>query len=85
MELIKREIGRRFGGEVEIEVAGEGEGEGEGEKLMKKVKVNAVLIDYLLYDVAKEKEEEGGGGGGVFEEGEKGMRLPHHRTRSIWY
>ena len=73
-------MGRRFGGEVEIEVVG-----AEGEKVKKKTKVNAVLIDYLLYDVSKEKEREGGGEGGVLEEGEKGMRLPHHRTRSIWY
>ncbi|KAF2763651.1 hypothetical protein EJ03DRAFT_62506 [Teratosphaeria nubilosa] len=36
--------------------------------------VNAVLIDFFLYDLAKEREREGRGEG-----------LPHHRTRSIWY
>ncbi|KAF2804849.1 uncharacterized protein BDZ99DRAFT_490963 [Mytilinidion resinicola] len=36
-------------------------------------KINAILIDFFLYDLAKEKEDEG-------EE-----EIPHHRTRSIWY
>jgi hypothetical protein len=40
-----------------------------------KGKVNAVLIDYFLYDTCKEMEEKGG-----LEE-----VLPHHRTRSIFY
>ncbi|KAF4549122.1 putative queuosine salvage protein [Elsinoe fawcettii] len=35
--------------------------------------INAVLIDFFLYDLAKEKEKEGG------------EAIPHHRTRSIWY
>ncbi|RPA79107.1 hypothetical protein BJ508DRAFT_377916 [Ascobolus immersus RN42] len=35
--------------------------------------MNAVLLDFYLYDAAKEMEARGGGG------------LPHHRTRSIWY
>jgi len=35
--------------------------------------VNAVLIDFYLYDAAKEMERMGAEG------------LPHHRTRSIWY
>ena len=35
--------------------------------------VNAILIDFLLYDVMKEKEKEGQ------------ESIPHHRTRSIWY
>jgi Potential Queuosine, Q, salvage protein family len=82
VELIRREIGRRFGGEVEIEVSDEG---GKGGKKKEKVKVNAVLIDYLLYDVAKEWEKEGEGEGQLGDGREKGMRLPHHRTRSIWY
>jgi len=35
--------------------------------------VNAILIDFFLYDLAKERER-------------AGMEiLPHHRTRSIWY
>ncbi|KAL0470148.1 hypothetical protein QR685DRAFT_522878 [Neurospora intermedia] len=38
-----------------------------------KGKVNAVLIDFFLYDAVKELEKEGG------------ERIPHHRTRSIWY
>jgi hypothetical protein len=58
-----------------------------------RVKLNAILLDYLLYDVAKEQEQallleaqaaqknglEVGGG----PDGSK--VLPHHRTRSIWY
>jgi len=36
-------------------------------------KINAILIDFFLYDLAKEKEGKG-------EE-----EIPHHRTRSIWY
>lgn len=35
--------------------------------------VNAVLIDFLLYDTIKELEGEGR------------ETIPHHRTRSIWY
>ncbi len=40
-----------------------------------KDKVNAVLIDYFLYDTCKEMEERG----------ELDTALPHHRTRSIFY
>ena len=36
-------------------------------------KVNAILIDFLLYDLAKEREAAGQ------------ESIPHHRTRSIWY
>lgn len=42
-------------------------------KLQPDAKVNAILLDFFLYDLAKEKEKAG-------EES-----LPHHRTRSIWY
>ncbi|TKX19812.1 hypothetical protein C1H76_8010 [Elsinoe australis] len=35
--------------------------------------INAVLIDFFLYDLAKEREREGA------------EAIPHHRTRSIWY
>lgn len=42
-------------------------------KLQPDAKVNAILLDFFLYDLAKEKENAG-------EEA-----LPHHRTRSIWY
>jgi hypothetical protein len=38
-------------------------------------KVNAILIDFFLYDTCKEMEK-----GGELEES-----LPHHRTRSIFY
>lgn len=68
VELLRREIERRF--RSELAVSGK--------------KINAVLIDFLLYDVAKERErrlqdmdvEDGG---------EVSVELPHHRTRSIWY
>lgn len=40
-----------------------------------KGKVNAVLIDFLLYDTCKEMEARG----------EVDDMLPHHRTRSIFY
>lgn len=36
-------------------------------------KVNAILIDFFLYDLAKEREKQGAGA------------IAHHRTRSIWY
>ncbi|VBB77214.1 Putative protein of unknown function [Podospora comata] len=36
-------------------------------------RVNAILIDFFLYDTIKETEDEGR------------ERAPHHRTRSIWY
>jgi hypothetical protein len=35
--------------------------------------VNAVLIDFYLYDLSKELEAKGQ------------ESLPHHRTRSVWY
>ncbi|TVY42609.1 Queuosine salvage protein [Lachnellula subtilissima] len=36
-------------------------------------KINAILIDFFLYDTMKEREVAGQ------------EQLPHHRTRSIWY
>jgi len=36
-------------------------------------KVNAILIDFFLYDTIKEQEAAGQ------------EEIPHHRTRSIWY
>lgn len=36
-------------------------------------KVNAILIDFFLYDTMKERELAGQD------------EIPHHRTRSIWY
>ena len=41
--------------------------------------LNAVLLDFYLYDACKEMERGEGRG-----QGERGM-LPHHRTRCIWY
>ena len=35
--------------------------------------VNAILIDFFLYDTIKEREAEGL------------VSVPHHRTRSLWY
>ncbi|KAF2448056.1 hypothetical protein P171DRAFT_519046 [Karstenula rhodostoma CBS 690.94] len=42
-------------------------------KIQPDAKVNAILLDFFLYDLAKEKENAGD------------ETLPHHRTRSIWY
>jgi hypothetical protein len=42
-------------------------------KIQPNAKVNAILLDFFLYDLAKEKEKAGD------------ETLPHHRTRSIWY
>lgn len=42
-------------------------------KLKPDTKINAILIDFFLYDLAKEKEKDGA------------ETIPHHRTRSIWY
>lgn len=35
--------------------------------------INAILLDFFLYDTIKEMEAEGK------------ESVPHHRTRSIWY
>ncbi|KAF2728747.1 hypothetical protein EJ04DRAFT_546647 [Polyplosphaeria fusca] len=45
-------------------------------KLDPDAKVNAILIDFFLYDLAKEREKNGD---------EVEEMIPHHRTRSIWY
>jgi hypothetical protein len=42
-------------------------------KLKPDTKINAILIDFFLYDLAKEKEKD------------EVDIIPHHRTRSIWY
>ena len=68
VELLKREIERRFKSEVADS----------------RRKVNAVLIDFLLYDVAKEREKKLEDMD-VEDGGEVSMELSHHRTRSIWY
>lgn len=46
-----------------------------------KNRVNAILIDFFLYDLCKERERE-------IEQPEMDIdneMMPHHRTRSIWY
>lgn len=48
-----------------------------------KDKVNAILIDFFLYDTCKEKEEQKKME--LETDGAKDDPLPHHRTRSIWY
>jgi hypothetical protein len=45
----------------------------EIKRLDPEARVNAILIDFFLYDKMKELELAG-------EE-----EIPHHRTRSIWY
>ena len=42
-------------------------------RLQPEAKVNAILIDFFLYDLAKEREKQGV------------EAIPHHRCRSIWY
>ncbi|KAF2261928.1 hypothetical protein CC78DRAFT_535264 [Lojkania enalia] len=42
-------------------------------KLQSDANINAILIDFFLYDLAKERERA------------KVEAIPHHRTRSIWY
>ncbi|KAF2869599.1 hypothetical protein BDV95DRAFT_575853 [Massariosphaeria phaeospora] len=42
-------------------------------KLQPDAEVNAILIDFFLYDLAKEREAA------------EVEAIPHHRTRSIWY
>lgn len=37
-------------------------------------KINAILIDFFLYDSVKDQEAKG-----------DASLIPHHRTRSIWY
>lgn len=45
----------------------------ESDKPAKTFGINAILIDFFLYDTAKELENDGR------------ETIPHHRTRSIWY
>jgi hypothetical protein len=74
VESLRKEIERNFGNEVR---AWKEKKQGR--------EVNAVLIDYLLYDVAKEREKEMALDADA-EQGEgHALGLPHHRTRSIWY
>lgn len=48
-----------------------------------KDKVNAILIDFFLYDTCKEKEEQKTVESTA--DSWKDEPLPHHRTRSVWY
>ncbi|KAJ5672007.1 hypothetical protein N7507_001134 [Penicillium longicatenatum] len=82
VELIKREIEKRH---PEVKTAGKsvktGDIENEdseepteiAEKPHKTYGINAILIDFFLYDTMKTLEAEHNEG------------IPHHRTRSIWY
>ncbi|KAJ5584905.1 uncharacterized protein N7459_004705 [Penicillium hispanicum] len=87
VELIKREIEKRHpevktadmkGGAkpdenhetLDPEATAETETE---EKPQKTYGINAILIDFFLYDTMKSLEEE------------NNESIPHHRTRSIWY
>lgn len=57
------------------------------------LKINAILIDFFLYDFVKAMEKKGqeetplatNGGGTTELAFEKKELIPHHRTRSIWY
>lgn len=63
VELLRSEIQKQ---------AGEGAESGD-ESSKKPLILNAILLDYHLYDTAKALEAEGA------------EMIPHHRTRSIWY
>jgi len=92
VELIRREILKL---KMEREDGGEAVAEGGNvDEDGAEVKVNAILIDFFLYDLAKEREkealerekedaEESGGAGA--DSGAAGFVIPHHRCRSIWY
>jgi hypothetical protein len=83
VELIKREIEKRH---PEVKNAGKkgvahlesdeddhGDSEEPTEHPHKTYGVNAILIDFFLYDTMKNLEAE------------QNESVPHHRTRSIWY
>lgn len=84
VELIKREIEKRH---PEVKSAGKKgisktvenddqdacEGVKNIEQPHKTYGINAILIDFFLYDTMKSLEQE------------KNESIPHHRTRSIWY
>jgi hypothetical protein len=85
VELIKREIEKRH---PEVKIAGKigftgskYEGQEHVERLEEPVDeqprkaygINAILIDFFLYDTMKNLEAE------------QNESVPHHRTRSIWY
>lgn len=68
VEMIRREIVANYGDIIASDQDAEN-GPDDGGRL----KVNAILIDFLLYDTMKELQQ-----------AEK-EDIPHHRTRSIWY
>ncbi|KAJ5894774.1 hypothetical protein N7495_006465 [Penicillium taxi] len=82
VELIKREIEKRH---PEVKIAGkiglsESEDDSQSDqtaetdpKPPRTYGINAILIDFFLYDTMKNLEAEHNEG------------IPHHRTRSIWY
>lgn len=85
VELIKREIEKRhpevktadrkgIKGSNENDVAQDsGESADVDEQPQKTYGINAILIDFFLYDTMKNLEAE------------NNESIPHHRTRSIWY
>lgn len=75
VELIKREIEKRHPEVKTADLGNEDCGEpiGIDEKPHKPYGINAILIDFFLYDTMKNLEAEHNEG------------IPHHRTRSIWY
>lgn len=88
VELIKREILKRHPEAKQAGLKGETNAEEhhtkekhtedseettEVEESRKTYGINAILIDFFLYDTMKSLEAE------------KSETIPHHRTRSIWY
>ncbi|KAL1972967.1 hypothetical protein VTN31DRAFT_6509 [Thermomyces dupontii] len=74
VELIRREILRRHPEAAHmtyIQTSDNNNGDVTSED--KTIKLNAILIDFFLYDAMKALEKEGK------------ESIPHHRTRSIWY
>lgn len=65
VEMIRREIVATHGDTIASDQGGAHDGE--------QLKVNAILIDFLLYDTMKELQQA------------SKEDIPHHRTRSIWY
>jgi hypothetical protein len=60
--------------------------EGEEQEQEGAAKINSVLLDFYLWDLAKELEGGASGGSGQLSEGlQLSEALPAHRTRSIWY
>ncbi|KAK2746970.1 hypothetical protein FQN57_002542 [Myotisia sp. PD_48] len=71
VELIRREMQR-----LQEEAKGKNldvGSNGDAQAISTSRNINAILIDFLLYDTIKEMEREGK------------EAIPHHRTRSIWY